>query len=252
MSSSRGKEPTDDGTLKVKNVELLEGYVRGKLDIITEFVDQHIRYYRLLPSIAASAGVIFVIYYFHIPVRRIRSVSLIPKTLITKNKTISGVVKAAGHDSLGVWHVPMWKWILRVGTQPPREYPSNELLKVQFSGIDIQDEVAASVWLKEHLTGQRVWLRMLSHAEDTVHGVVYHRKPGLMRRKSCANAELLKLGMASVTETQGVVSNSEYAKLMTTLLRSEQTARSKGIGVWYGTEYVTWWNRFKYFIRRNN
>lgn len=228
-------------------------HITGRLDTLTEFINLHIRCYRLIPYVTGAVGVVFLLCYFRVPIRRIRQVSDIPQELITGNRKLSGVVKVTGHDSLGVWHVPTWKWMLSFGTHPPKECLSKDLLRVQFSGVSINDYTATAAWLKECVLGKKVWLKLLDRtSKDSVHCMVYSKKPRTLWKK-CVNKELLELGIASVEEVKGVNSNAEYVRLTAALLQTEQTAKQKGIGVWQGTEYVTWWNRLKnYFLRKGN
>lgn len=227
-------------------------HITGRLDTLTEYIDHHVRYYRLIPYFAGAVSVVFLLRYFRVPLRRLRRVSDIPRELIISNRTLSGVVKATSHDSLGVWHVPIWKSLLRLGTHPPRECLSKDLLTVQFSGVAIAD-TAASTWLKDSMLGKKVWLKLLDRTcNNSVHCMVYSKKPGVLGlwKKICVNNELLKLGVGSVEEVQGVSSNKEYARLTSTLLRSEQIAQKKGVGVWQGTDYVSMWNRLKNYLKK--
>ena len=57
--------------------------------------------------------------------------------------------------------------------------------------------------------------------------------------------------MGSVTEVKGHSSNADHANFMTGLLKSERAAKTRGRGLWEGTEYVTMLNRIRnYFTRR--
>ena len=173
------------------------------------------------------------------------------RPLIVRNRTLSGVVQSTGHDSLKFWHVPGWRWILRVGRRPPETCPQNKLLKVLFSGVAIEDKAAVLAWLKQ-MVGKRVWIKPLNcnKNDSVVYGMVYCKKSGVAGRKICMNNELMKLGMASMTKIQGVVSNSEYAKLTSGLLQAEKSAKERGVGVWQGTDHMTLWNRFKSLFKR--
>lgn len=240
----RNKEDGDQGE------DTDSHHITGRLDNLTEFINLHVRYYRLIPSVAGTFFVIFLLRYFRVPLRRIRQVSDISQVLITGNRKLSGIVQITGHDSLGVWHVPTWKWMLSVGTYPSKKWSSKDLLKVHFSGVAITDYSVAAAWLREHVQGKRVWLRLLDRTyEDIVYCVVYSRSPRLLW-KMCVNKELLELGVASFEEVRGVGSNADYVKLTNALLESERRAKQKGKGMWRGTEYVTLWNRLKNYLSR--
>ena len=120
-SNRRTKEgtssPTAEGAENSK--ELVSNHVTGQLDILTEFINDHIRVYRMIPWIVGSVGIALFLRYSHIPLRRFRQVSDIPADFITKNRCISGVVKGANWNTVEVWHIPMWRWALRWGTQLP-------------------------------------------------------------------------------------------------------------------------------------
>ncbi len=249
----------DKESLKVESPsvgkELNNEFVRGKLDAMTEYIDKHIRWYRLIPTIATSGALVFLIYYFHVPIRKIKNGTHLSNALILRNKTLSGVVKSTGHDSIGVWHIPGWRRITRIGTKPQEQCPPDQLLSVGFSGLYIQDKMAASVWLKQCMLGQTVRVKLMSHStsDDRVDCMVYYKKAGRMKKKTiCLNEELLRLGVATVTEIQGDFANSDYAKITAALLKAEGNAKRKGVGVWTGTDHVTLWNRFKFFWKKNS
>jgi len=245
------KSSSSDGDNKSgSNKRIESNFVRGKLDILTEFIDRNIRVYRLIPSVVTTGTVIFLAYYFHIPIRRITRVSQL-KPLIVRNRTLSGVVQSSCRDSLNVWHVPRWRWILRVGREPPETCPQNNLLKVFFSGVVIEDQAAVLAWLKQ-IVGKKVWFKpLICKGDGGVYCIVHYKKPGMIGGKVCVNTELLKLGMASVSKIHGVMSNSDYAKLTSGLLLTEKSAKERGIGVWKGTDHVTLWNRFKSFLKKS-
>ena len=95
-------------------------HVTGKLDVVTEHVNRYLRYYRLLPWALGAVGMALFLRHTGIPLRRFRKVSDIPHDLIRNNQRLSGVVKATGWETIGVWHVPSWKWLL-LRTRPPSE-----------------------------------------------------------------------------------------------------------------------------------
>ena len=68
-------------------------------------------------------------------------------------------------------------------------------------------------------------------------------------KKSCINEELLASGIGSVSEVTGVGWGVDYAQLMSGLVRSEQAAKTRGEGMWHGTEHVTTWNRLRNIIK---
>lgn len=68
-------------------------------------------------------------------------------------------------------------------------------------------------------------------------------------QKMCINEELLTSGIGSVREVTGVSENADYGQFMSILVASEQVAKSRGEGIWRGTEHVTTWNKLKNIVK---
>lgn len=125
MSDKDGASPTHSSTTTRArdSKEPAPHHVTGQLDIFTEHVNAHIRYYRMLPWLVGSMGVVLFLRFTHIPLRRFRQVSDIPGEFYVMGKgRLSGVVMATGWNTIGVWHVPTWRWVLRWRTRPPSEW----------------------------------------------------------------------------------------------------------------------------------
>ena len=97
------------------------GYVRGLSDAFTEHVNAHIRYYRLVPWLVGSVGVALLLRCLPGPLQRLRQVADIPRQLVAENRKLTGVVAETGWNTVGVWHVPIWRWVFKWGTRPPSE-----------------------------------------------------------------------------------------------------------------------------------
>ena len=97
-------------------------HVTGLLDTLTEHINAHLRYYRMLPWALGSLGVVLLLRYSGVPLKQLYQVTDIPTKLITENRKIYGVVKATSWNTLGVWHVPIWRSVLRWGTHPPGKF----------------------------------------------------------------------------------------------------------------------------------
>ena len=91
----------------------------GYLDTIAQYIDAHVRYYRMIPTVAGLVGVGLFLWYSKLPLRRLRQVSDIPAELIVARRRLTGVVTATSWNTIGVWHVPMWRWAMCWGTRPP-------------------------------------------------------------------------------------------------------------------------------------
>ncbi len=75
---------------------------------------------------------------------------------------------------------------------------------------------------------------------------------GLLRwRKACVNEDLLASGIGSVAEVNGFTSNADRADFLSGLIKSEKAAKSRGKGVWKGTEHVTTLNRIRNYFRQS-
>jgi hypothetical protein len=99
----------------------LHDHMMGLSDALTIHINEYIRYYRMVPWVLGSVGVVVFLRYSRTPIARLRQVSDIPVEFVADNRTISGVVKETGWNTVGVWHVPAWRWLLRWKTRPPGE-----------------------------------------------------------------------------------------------------------------------------------
>lgn len=100
-------------------------HVTGWTDVLTVHINEYLRYYRMVPWVLGSVGVVLFLRYSRTPIARFRQVADIPVEFVVDNRKVSGVVKATGWNTLGVWHVPAWRWALRWGTRPPSECCKN-------------------------------------------------------------------------------------------------------------------------------
>ena len=92
---------------------------KGILDHATEFINDHIRAFRQLPWIIGGVGVVLLVrFYPRLTFRRYRQPSDIPQQLIENNVKLMGIVAMTGWNSVGVWHVPLWRRVLRLKDQP--------------------------------------------------------------------------------------------------------------------------------------
>ena len=96
-------------------------HVTGWLDVITEHINNHLRGYRMGAWVVGSVGVVLLLRFSRVPLRRFRQVSDIPVDYVLANRTISGVVAATKWNSIGVWHVPAWRRVLRYEMESPSE-----------------------------------------------------------------------------------------------------------------------------------
>lgn len=92
---------------------------KGVLDVATEYINANIKAFRRLPWIIGGVGVVLLIrFYPRMAFRRYRRPSDIPRQLFENNTRLTGVVAMTGWDSVGVWHVPLWRRVLRWRHQP--------------------------------------------------------------------------------------------------------------------------------------
>ena len=92
---------------------------KGVLDHATEFINDHIRAFRQLPWVIGGVGVVLLIrFYPRLAFRRYQRPSDIPRQLIENNVKLTGIVAMTGWNSLGVWHVPLWRRVFGLRYQP--------------------------------------------------------------------------------------------------------------------------------------
>ena len=110
-------------TLAVDNINATTPQVsehrKGVLDVATEYINANIKTFRRLPWIIGGVGVVLLIrFYPRMAFRRYRRPSDIPRQLFENNARLTGVVAMTGWDSVGVWHVPLWRRVFRWRHQP--------------------------------------------------------------------------------------------------------------------------------------
>ncbi len=93
----------------------------GWLDVGTEHINRHLRAYRTASWVVGSVGVVLLLRFSRVPLKRFRQVSDIPADYVLANRKLSGVVAATKWNTIGVWHVPGWRWLVRYETKPPSE-----------------------------------------------------------------------------------------------------------------------------------
>ena len=114
----------DDSAISTTPLKASEHH-KGLLDAATEYINDHIKAFHRLPWIIGGVGVVLLIrFYPHMAFRRYRRPSDIPRQLLENNARLTGVVAMTGWDSVGVWHVPMWRRVLRWQHQPSGESKS--------------------------------------------------------------------------------------------------------------------------------
>ena len=105
----------------VSESRVLQGsdHKKGLIDETTEFINDHIRIFRLLPWVIGGVGVgLLVRFYPRMAFRRYQRPSDVPQQLIENNVRLTGIVAMTRWNSLGVWHVPLWRRVFRMQHQP--------------------------------------------------------------------------------------------------------------------------------------
>lgn len=119
--------PTNSPTLVIDNTistpPQASEHHKGLLDVATEYINDNIKAFRRLPWIIGGVGVVLLIrFYPRLAFRRYHRPSDIPRQLFENNVRLTGVVAMTGWDSVGVWHVPLWRRVLRWQHQPSGKY----------------------------------------------------------------------------------------------------------------------------------
>ena len=119
--------PTNSPTLAIDNTistpSQASEHHKGLLDVTTEYINDNIKAFRQLPWLIGGVGVVLLVrFYPHLVFRRYRCPSDIPRQLFENNAQLMGVVAMTGWDSVGVWHVPLWRRVLRWRHQPSGKY----------------------------------------------------------------------------------------------------------------------------------
>lgn len=101
------------------HVTLQSSYTSSILEVASDYIDGHLRQFRMLPWVVAAVGTLLVYKYSRVPLRRLSQLGDVPPSLLADNIPLRGVVRSTSWNSLGVWHVPTWRRFLRVGHRPP-------------------------------------------------------------------------------------------------------------------------------------
>lgn len=117
-----GADPSDGASSTAKApMEDSPHHVTGLTDVVTIHINEYLRYYRVVPWVLGSVGVVLLLRFSRAPVMRFRQVADFPVEFVAENRKLSGVVVTTGWNTIGVWHVPTWRWVLRWGTHPHSE-----------------------------------------------------------------------------------------------------------------------------------
>ena len=92
------------------------------MDVTSDYINTHLRLFRMLPWAVAGVGAFFIYKYSRAPLRRLCKVGEIPPSVVVDNVPLRGVVQSTGWDSIGVWHVPTWRRLFRIGHKPPGQW----------------------------------------------------------------------------------------------------------------------------------
>ena len=119
LSAPAAPQAAVDGTPPETTPVHPSGYRKGVLDEATEFINDHIRLFRQLPWVIGGVGLVLLVrFYPRLVLRRYKRPSDVPEQLTKDNVTLTGIVAMTGWNSVGVWHVPLWRRVLRVDHQP--------------------------------------------------------------------------------------------------------------------------------------
>ena len=89
------------------------------LDLVSHTVDTHLRLFRLLPWLLGATGLVIFYRHSRYHVRRFSQVTDIPQSCLAAHVPLHGVVVSLEAQSVGVWHVPLWKRWIRIDHKPP-------------------------------------------------------------------------------------------------------------------------------------
>lgn len=120
-TSHQSKTQPEEQTADLQSSDPLRHHRTNFIEQSTEFINAHLRLFRMIPWAIAGVGVALIIRYSRLPVRRLRQVSAIPESLIRNNEQLAGIVMSADWNRIGVWHVPPWRRLLRWRYRPPSE-----------------------------------------------------------------------------------------------------------------------------------
>ena len=107
---------------QVEPESLLKYHRTNFIEQSTEFINDHLRLFRMIPWVIGGVGVAILIRYSRLPVRRLKRVMAVPESLIQNNEQLSGIVMSTNWNRIGVWHVPPWRRLLRWRYRPPGKY----------------------------------------------------------------------------------------------------------------------------------
>ena len=136
-------------------------------------------------------------------------------------------------------------------------YSKDEVLGVRLAAVAIQQPEAVHSWMTSNLIGRSLRLQLLHHStpDDCLHCIVKYRRQ-LYCSLSCANTELISLGLATLEEPShnchGNESNEALIAFLRAGVKAESGAQRRGEGVWKGSIHETRWRRVARALKLRN
>ena len=139
-------------------------------------------------------------------------------------------------------------------------YSKNQVLGVRLAAVAIQQPEAVHSWMTSHLIGRSLRLQLLHHSlpDDFLHCIVKYRRR-LYRSLSCANTELISLGLVTLEEpsydrhgNESSHGNEALIAFLREGVKAESGAQRRGEGVWKGSIHETRWQRVARALKLRN
>lgn len=88
------------------------------LESLSNFIDDHLRLFRLLPWFVGTCGVLLLYKHSRSALQRFPRARDIPHSCVEAHLPLYGVVVYVCENGMDVWHVPLWRHLLRMGHRP--------------------------------------------------------------------------------------------------------------------------------------
>ncbi|XP_060563004.1 protein C3orf33-like [Ruditapes philippinarum] len=229
MSKNENKD-----CVKKKNVNVLES--------IQTFVDTNIRLIQNGLYIVGGIGVIVAARSIYVT-KIFTKVEDIPAQFLRDRVKLRGKVQQVHHDGmLSIEHIP----ILRL--KIPFVKQNIDCLPVKLACIDVSPE--GRLWLNRNILHKAVWFHLL-HRNGSLNGMgsqLYSKIeiPRRFRGNIHVNEELIRLGLSKISslshleENDMLLTNQNLLLYLDQLVKLEDIASKKGIGMWKQPEENSW------------
>lgn len=220
-----------------RHLEAAKQQKTNVLDSLQVFVDSNIRVIQNTLYVIGGVGLVIAARSIYMTTV-FTSIQEIPEAFISKQVKLRGkVIQVCDNGLLKIEHIPIMR--LRV----PFKAEKKGNLQVHLACIDVSPQ--GKLWLEANCSHKVVWFQLLHRNIAKSHLYSKLEIPRLLRRNIRVNEELIQKGLASISslnsleQTGKMTSNQNILLYLDRLVKLEQKAAEKGVGMWTETTEKT-------------